>query len=101
MHLAIMFDCREHSAHSLTELGLSKGGKDTRKGLSCWGLHYGDMHGMGSCRAFSRFLGKRLVPPVAKEKSGFWGYAKEEPKQHAEFIIGQDENGDDIIHTAD
>ena len=101
MHLAIQFDCREHSAHSLEKLGLEEGGADQRDGLLCWGLHFGDFGGVTDYRAFSRLLGKRLIPPLPKEKSGFWGYADEEPKKCVDFIIGVDENGDEILSTSD
>jgi len=101
MHLAIQFDCREQSGHSLESLGLAEGGEDKREGLFTWGLHFGDLRGVGGGRAFSRLLGKRLVPPVAKEKSGFWGFAEEEPKKHVDFIIGVDENGEEVTHTCD
>lgn len=102
MHLAILFDCREHSGASLGELGLTEGGEPhQRDGLCCWSLGYGDMGGLGSTRAFSRLLGKRLIPPLPKEKSGFWGFAEEESKRYAEFIIGTTEHGDDVVHTCD
>ena len=100
MHLAILFDCREHSAHSLENLGLQKSAGHQRNGLLCSALHYGDFSGFGSHRAFSRLLGKRLIPPLPKEKSGFWGFAAEEPKKHVDFIIGIDENGYEIAHTS-
>lgn len=100
MHLAILFDCREHSSHSLEDLGLQKGTGHQRNDLFCSALHYGDFSGIGSHRAFSRLLGKRLIPPLPKEKSGFWGFAAEEPKKHVDFIIGIDENGDEITHTS-
>ena len=102
MHLAIQFDCREHSTHTLEELGLKEGGDDHRSGLLCWGLHYGSFQGMGGeHQCFSRLLGKRLISPLPKEKSGFWGFAAEEPKRHEDFIIGVDANGDEITHTSD
>lgn len=100
MHLAVLFDCREHSALTLKELGLEEGGGDHRDGLVCWGLHYGDLGSIGSYQAFSRLLGKRLIPPLPKEKSGMRGYAEEEPKQHVDFIIGIEEDGDVIVHTS-
>jgi hypothetical protein len=101
MHLAILFDCREHSPMTLAELGLKQGGGDHRDGLLCWGLHYGDFGGLGSHQAFSRLLGKRLIAPLPKEKSGFWGYAEEQPKQHVDFIIGVDKDGHEVTHTSD
>ena len=100
MHLAVLFDCREHSALTLEKLGLKEGGGDHRDGLVCWGLHYGDSGGIGSHKAFSRLLGKRLIPPVAKEKSGMWGFAEEPPKQYVDFIIGVDKEGEPILHTS-
>jgi hypothetical protein len=66
----------------------------------CWGHLYGDSGGIGSHRAFSRLLGKRLVAPLPKSKSGFWGFAEEPQKKHIEFIIDVDENGDAISYTS-
>ncbi|HID30172.1 MAG TPA: hypothetical protein EYP19_09225, partial [Desulfobacterales bacterium] len=100
MYLSIQFDCLEHSEHSLEELGLKEGGGDQRDGLICWRLHYGNLGGIGSHRAFSRLLGVQLVAPLPKSKSGFWGFAEKPKKKHVEFIIGLDENGDEITCTS-
>ncbi len=102
MHLAIQFDCCERTSHSLQELGLEEGGADRRDDLICWGLHYGSFHGIGGRHAaFSRLLGKRLIPPLPKEKSSFWGFAGEHRKKYEDFIIDVDENGEEITYTCD
>lgn len=101
MHLAILFDCREHSATSLKELDRAEGGSDAKDGLTCWGLYYGDLSGVGSHHAFSRLLGKRLIPPLPKEKSGFWGFAEEESRKQVDFVTGTDEHGDEVTYTSD
>lgn len=101
MYLSIQFDCREYSEHTLKELGLEDGGTDQRDGLICWGHYCGDFGGIGKHQAFSRLLGKRLVAPISKAKSGFGGFAEEMPKKHVDFIIGIDENGDEVAHTSD
>lgn len=101
MHLSIQFDCREHSELSLEELKLKTGGSDHRDNLICWGHHYGDFGGIGKHRAFSRLLGKRLISPLPKSKSDFWGFAEEVEKKHAEFIIGNDQNGEEITFSSD
>jgi hypothetical protein len=101
MHLAILFDCQERSSASRADLGLKENGADERDRLCCWGLNYGDIGGLGSTRAFSRLLGKRLIPPLPKEKSGFWGFADDEPEKHVEFIIGVNEHGEEVLHTCD
>lgn len=101
MHLAILFDCSEYSPSTLDELKLKEGGEDRRDDLMCWGLYYGNLGGFSRKRGFSRLLGKRLIPPLPQEKSGFWGFAEEEPKKHVDFIIGTDEDGSEICYTSD
>jgi len=100
MHLSIQFDCREHSEHSLKDLGLEEGGGDCREDLVSWGLYYGDFGGIGSHQAFSRLCGKRLIPPLPKGKSGFWGFAEEPKQKHIDFIIGLDDHGDEITYLS-
>jgi hypothetical protein len=100
MYLAIQFDCTEYSEHTLNELGLAEDGGEHREGLSCWGLHYGDSGGIGSNKAFSRLLGIRLIEPLPKSKSGFWGFAEEPAKKYVDFIIDVDNNGDNVEHTS-
>ncbi|MBX3390514.1 MAG: hypothetical protein KF691_13780 [Phycisphaeraceae bacterium] len=99
MHLALQFDCREDSAHTLEELGIDEEGSDYRRDLVCWGLHYGDIM-LGSHRAFSRLLGKRLIAPFPKNKSGFWGYSDADPKKYVDFIIGTDKHGGPRTHSS-
>lgn len=102
MHLVIQFDCREHSTYTLEEFGLAAGGDDHHELTRCWGLNYGSFGGMcGELQSFSRLLGKRAIPPLPKEKSGFWGFAEEEVKQHVEFIIGVNDHGANVSHTSD
>ena len=102
MHLAIQFDSREHSLHSLEELGLEMGGGEHREDLLCWGLHRGHFNSrVGGFKSFSRLFGKRLIPPFPKEKSGFWGFAREDRKKHEEFIIKVDEDGNEQTYTSD
>lgn len=102
MHLAIQFDCREHSSHTLEELGLEAGTVDHRDDLLCWGLDHGSFRGTGGDHdSFSRLLGKRLIPPLPKEESGFCGFAREEHKKYEEFTIDVDENGDEVTCTSD
>lgn len=100
MHLSIQFDFGEHSDLTLEELGLSEGGGDHREGLCCWGLHHGDFRGMGRYGAFSRLLGVRLIEPLPKAKSGFWGFTEERAKRYVDFIINVDENGEEVLHTS-
>lgn len=99
MHLAIQFIFSETSEHSLEELELQSGDENNRDGLMCWLRRYGDLTGIGNCRGFSRLVGKRLVEPLPKAKSGFWPFAEETEEKFEEFIIDVDVNGDEIYAT--
>jgi hypothetical protein len=99
MHLAIQFIFSETSLHSLEELELQAGDKNRQNGLMRWIRRYGDLNGTANCWAFSRLVGKRLVEPLPKAKSGFWPFAEETEEKYEEFIIDVDENGDEIYAT--
>jgi hypothetical protein len=102
MYLVQMFDYREHSLYSLAYLGISEGERSqVRDELFAYALGYGDLSGFDDSKAFSRLLAKRLFPPLPKEKSGFWGFAEEKEDRYEDFIIGQDDDGEDIYCTCD
>ena len=101
MALSIQFDCREHSERSLEELKLAANGATEIESLFCYSHHYGDFGGIGSFRAFSRLLGKRLILPLEKAQSGMWGFTETPDKKCSEFIIGSDEVGEEITYTSD
>jgi hypothetical protein len=101
MHLAIFFDSKEYSGFSLEALGLSKGGETQRDGLKTWNLNHGEFGGeINGHKTFSRLIGKRLIEPLPKTKSGFWGFAEEEQKKFVDFVIGVDKDGNELVHTS-
>ena len=105
MYLSIQFSFQGDSEYSPEELGISedervsKGEKKpirktTADGDICW------WHWQHRSYSNIRMLeGKRLIKSLPKSKSGFLGFA-EEP-EYVEFIIGIDENGEEINHTPD
>ena len=101
MYLSIQFDCMVFSDKTIEEMGLAGGNVHTSDGLACWNLSYGDggFYRDPAKRSFSILYGKRLIGPLPKAKSGFEGFAEESAKQHAEFIIGMDDDGDDLRYT--
>ncbi len=97
MYLSIQFDCREHTTLSLEELRREEGCEDYKDELSIWSLCYGNFGGMGGeYKAFSRLLGKKLILPFPKSKSGLYGFGKGEKKKYVDFIIDTNEVGDEI-----
>lgn len=103
MHLALFFDSNETSKYTLKVLRLSKDEElEFRNDASAYALSFGG-DGLSSehRKSFSRLFGKRFVPPLPKEKSGFWGFEDKTPKKYVEFIIGIDADGNEIIHTSE
>ena len=100
MYLSIQFDYDEYSTYHLKELGFEQGETHRQKRFMRW------CHGCGESiseryKSLSRLTGKQLIEPLPKSKSGLWGFAEEPKKKYAEFIIGVDENGDEITNTTD
>jgi hypothetical protein len=100
MYLAIQFIFSESSTQSLTELGFTAGDEDRQDKLMCWMQRYGDLDGIGNCKAFSRLVGKRLVEPLPKAKSGFWPFTEASDQEYASFVIDVNEDGDEVIYTS-
>ena len=98
MHLAIGFQFDILVDRTLDELGLAEGLEcDGRDESSRWRLSYG-----GLVKPVSSWLrGFRLIKPLPKSKSGFWGFSKEPEKKYVDFVIGEDEDGGEIEHTCD
>ncbi len=100
MYLSILFEFNEYSTYSLQELGLNK--KDPefeRDNLMCWRYDRLDTSPYHGFRSDSRLRGRKLIKPLEKSKSSFGAFA-EEPK-YVDFIIGVDQNGDEINYTCD
>jgi len=98
MHLMVLFDHREYSQYTLKQMGLAKGSHANRNDFMRWDMHYDH----GSIRgSLSMLRGFRLFAPLPKSKSGFFDFAERPEQKYADFIIGVDENGDDIECTAD
>lgn len=102
MYLAIQYIFHENSIYSLEELGLQAGDENKQDGLMCWLHRYGDHNWIdNNYQTFSYLIGKRLVEPLSKAKSGFWLFAEETEEKFVEFIIDVNENGDEILYTSD
>ncbi len=100
MHLSIQFISSETSTQTLEELGFTAGDEDRQDDLMRWMQRYGDLEGINHCRAFSRLVGKRIVEPLPKIKSGFWPFAEVSEKKYVSFVVDVNENGEKIIYTS-
>lgn len=100
MCLSIQFDCREHSPLTLDELELKKGGEDFIEKNISWGLYFGNFPGLSDYQSFSRLLGKTIIEPLPKSKSGMYGFTDEASKNYVEFIFDINDVGDECLYSS-
>ncbi len=101
MVLVIFFDCRIDSDNLLSELDISSGCKDYNDVFFRYSRSYGEFRSYKDPKSFCRIWGKKIIQGFTKDKSGFWGFAKEETVKYVDFIIGVDNNGEDITYSSD
>ncbi|MBP2132160.1 hypothetical protein J2128_000081 [Methanomicrobium sp. W14] len=102
MNLSTLYHGRIYSKEKLEDLGLEESSiTNICENLINLELSYQDFNGIDGINSISYLEGKRLVQPFPKEKSGFWGFAEEKPKEYSDFIIGVSEDGDSILQKAD
>lgn len=102
MHLAWQFDSILHSPVPLDQLGLTR--QDWRE----WkteskhvALHFGESIGSSRNPTISRLVGKYIIEPLTKEKSDFFSFAPEKAREYVEFILGVNDDGEQVSYTCD
>ena len=102
MHFAIYFDVFRYSSNTLDELGMKETDESFNDALTRADFFVRKFdYSMDEEKiSMSRLLGKRLIPGLPKEKSGFAPYEEEE-SDHADFVIGSDEYGDPVSYNCD
>ena len=100
MHLLIQFDFRELSERPLQELQMPGGERVIHdETLNCR-LYYGTLDMSPPFVTLGRLIGKRLISPLPKERSGFLGLSLKQ-KQYADFIVAIDDDGGEVAHSCD
>jgi hypothetical protein len=100
MHLALYCEAVRYSPEPLSSLNPPERRPAIRTELLRYDVGVGDATPTtDGSKSLSRLIGKKLIPPLPKEKSDFWPYQK--PKQHADFIVGVDAGGEPVSFTSD
>jgi hypothetical protein len=99
MCLGIYYETTRFIDVNTEDIDLEKEGAefDQREGLYHFGLWYRNENFFNNHKAFSRLLGKKIITGMRKEDTGIYPF--EEERRYQEFIIGQDENGKDVVFT--
>lgn len=102
MHLAVFFDVVEYSALELSDIPEEHREAEVHEGLVRYKFYVSESKFFSSPtrKTLSRLLGKKLIPPFSKEKSGFWPY-EEKSEKFEEFIIDVNAEGDPVTYSSD
>ena len=93
--IVLLYDIRTQYSGQLSDYGLSAFDEVVKHDNLCYSINGRDYHIPDT--VYSRILGKKVIPPEPVEECGFWPYEKN--KEYEEFLIGADENGNQISYT--
>lgn len=96
MGILLFFDIRYETSGGLAENTLSSLNEEYTDESLIYDL-FGDEKKSFSRYAFSRLLGKKVILPQPVSECGYFPYEKK--REYLEYIIGCDENGDDLTYT--
>jgi hypothetical protein len=102
MYLVVFFDHMRSSYLPLAEIPEAQRGEQVRsKNYSYDFIASEHDLGMEDYLTFSGLRGKKLIAPFPKSKTNFWPYNEKRQEKYQKFIIGIDDNGNNIISTCD
>lgn len=100
MHLIIYFDIIYRSVELAEELHIQEGKQSVREDNLAYDITIrNDQSLSDDFQSFSRLVGKKLILGPSKDNSGIWPY--EEKDEYADFIVGVNSDGREILHTCD
>lgn len=97
MGIVLFFDIRYEISGLLAENKLSKLNEEYKDTSLIYEL-YGDENATFGHYTFSRLLGKKVIMPLPVSECGYFPYEKK--RDYVEYIIGCDENGNDLTYTS-
>lgn len=100
MHLAIYFDIVRYSPLILGDISPELRSIQIREEYLAYDFFVNKWDFPEETRqTFSRLLGKKLIPGLPKEKSGVWPYSEDTEEKFVDFIIGLDDEGEEVVHS--
>ncbi len=100
MHLAIFFDVVRFADVDPEAIPSAEREIVLREDLLRFNFHASDFR-PGKARAFSRLLGKSLLPPPPVAECGTWPFAQRKTETFPDFIIGTAKDGNPRMYSCD
>ncbi|HTA68839.1 MAG TPA: hypothetical protein VK776_11205 [Bryobacteraceae bacterium] len=101
LNLAIYIDSRRFSKMALADVPVDERELVEAVGMVRWRRNVAVCDFKEGYQTFSRLLCKVILKPPARKKAGIWPFKDDDGQKAVTFIIGADEDGNDVEHTSD
>ena len=100
-YLAIYFESVRYSSVRLSDVPEDERERVAIEDLVRWNRTIGECHFRREFETLSRLVGKVILAPPARERSGIWPFSEaDEDEQEVQFIVGCDSDGEAVEHTS-
>jgi hypothetical protein len=100
MHLAIFIDSVRYSQIPLADVPTNELKRVEIDGLVRWRRNIVECDFKDNFKTFSRLLCKVIIVPPTRDKAGVWPYVADDDQKEVTFIIGVDEEGNEVECTS-
>ncbi len=101
LHLAIFLDSIRYSEIPLADIPANERGQVETDGMVRWRRNVVECDFKPEYQTFSRVLCKVILAPPPPGKAGVWPFKDDDDQRAVAFIIGVDEEGNEIEHNSD
>ena len=100
LHLAVYVDSVRYSPIRLTDVPEDEQRREKVSNCLCWHRTVANCDFREEFETFSRFLGKAIIAPPARNEAGVRPVTEDNKKPDVMFIVGVDENGNNVECTS-
>ncbi len=101
LHLAIYIDSVRYSQIALADIPAHERERVETHGVVRWRRNVARCDFRREFETFSRLLCKVILAPAALDKAGVWPFEDDDDQRAVAFIVGVDEDGNEVEHTSD
>lgn len=101
LHLAIYIDSVRYSQILLADIPAGEHERVETDGMVRWRRNVARCDSRKEFETFSRLLCKVILAPPARDKAGIWPFKEDDYHRTVAFVIGVDEDGNEVEHTSD
>lgn len=101
LHLAIYIESVRYSQIALAHIPANERKRVEIDGMVRWRRNIAEPDFRKEYETFSRLLCKVLLAPPGRDKAGVWPFKDADDQRAVAFIVGVDEDGNELEHTSD